>query len=89
MDVNALSWPPTLSISSAIWRVVRFSVPLNTMCSRKWLSPASSGVSYCEPEPTQKPTETERKCGMRSPMMRSPFFSVNRSKFILAPLYAK
>ena len=74
--MNALSMPPTASISSAIARAERFFVPLNTMCSMKWLTPASAGVSNCEPEPTQIPTATERKCGIRSPMMRSPLLSV-------------
>ena len=72
MAVKAFSWPPTASISSAICRAVRFSVPLNTMCSRKWLTPPSSALSNCEPAPIHRPTDTDRKCGIRSPMMRKP-----------------
>jgi len=45
------------------------------MCSQKWESPASEGVSCLEPEFTQTPTDTERTCGISSVMTRRPFGS--------------
>ena len=39
-DVNAFKYPPTDSILCAISKEDRFSVPLNNICSRKWVIPA-------------------------------------------------
>ena len=46
------------------------------MCSRKWESPASSGVSPREPAPTKKPRAADRTELMCSVTTRSPESSV-------------
>ena len=75
MDVKAFSCAPTASVCSAMSRALRVVVPLNSICSRKWESPFSAGVSYCEPAPIHTPADTERKCSMRSPIIHSPLSS--------------
>ncbi len=47
-------------------------VPLNVMCSMKWATPASSGVSRREPARTYAAMETERAPGSRALMTRGP-----------------
>src|SRR5256885_6750790 len=56
--------------------VGRFALPLKTMCSRKWLVPASSFVSMRDPTPTYTKRETERVSGISPTRIRSPFGSV-------------
>src|SRR4051812_31219182 len=59
-------------------RAVRCGVPLKTMCSRKWLTPETSGVSSRAPVRTKKPREAERAEGLLSPMRVRPLASVWR-----------
>src|SRR5262249_31503367 len=42
------------------------------MCSRKWLTPHTSGVSSREPVRTKNPTATERADGLDSPISSRP-----------------
>src|SRR5208283_4631311 len=72
LEVKASSIPPTESISRAIPSAERRSVPLNTICSRKWAIPFSVAFSRREPLFTQMPTETERTCGIVSVMTIKP-----------------
>jgi hypothetical protein len=51
---------------SLTWLKVRFFVPLNSMCSRKWAMPCCPGPSSREPIPTLIETAAERVCGRRS-----------------------
>ena len=53
-------------------RAVRRGVPLKTMCSRKWVTPDTSGVSSREPVRTKKPSATDRADGLVSPMICRP-----------------
>src|SRR5207237_504871 len=68
--------PPTASISSAMARALRRSVPLNAICSRKCATPLISGASCRVPTSTQRPIETVSTVSIRSVTMRSPFDSV-------------
>src|SRR5690606_13505590 len=70
--VYASSEPPSRSSASAISRAVRRSVPLNTMCSRRWLTPISSADSYTDPAWTHTPTAAERTPGISSVRTTSP-----------------
>ena len=45
---------------------MRVAVPLNSRCSRKWLTPLSSAGSSREPTPTQTPAATDSAPGTRS-----------------------
>ena len=64
--------PPTRSTASAISRAERSAVPLNSRCSRKCDTPASSAGSSRTPTPTQTPVATDRASGMRSVTTRRP-----------------
>ncbi len=79
MQVKALLRAPTASNASAISRALKRSEPLNSRCSRKWLQPASTGVSSRLPVSTQQPIATERTDGMVSVITRSPLGRVVRS----------
>jgi hypothetical protein len=57
----------------AISFIVRFLVPLNTMCSMKCEMPFFAGNSFREPVSIQKPSERERTCGIASVITRTPF----------------
>ena len=60
---------------SKIWSISTDSkraVPRNSMCSIRWLSPASGSASAADPVPIQKPSATERTLGIRSVMTRTP-----------------
>ena len=57
----------------AIWYALRFSVPLNTACSRKWAIPGFSGGSNRVPDHTHTPIVTDRTWGMRTVTTRMPF----------------
>ncbi len=76
LPVKASRLPPIESIERAIASAERLVVPLNSMCSMKCEMPLRSAISRREPVHTQMPTETDRTCGMRSLMTRSPFESV-------------
>ena len=52
---------------------VRRSVPLNTMCSRKWLTPISSRGSSRAPVFTKKPTAAVCESGLVSAITVKPF----------------
>ena len=54
---------------------VRVGVPLNSRCSRKWLTPASAGGSSREPTATQTPIATDRAPGTRSVATVKPLAS--------------
>src|SRR5436190_789151 len=56
-------------------RAERRGVPLKTMCSRKWLTPATSGVSSREPVRTKKPMAVDRADGLVSPIIFRPLSS--------------
>jgi len=65
LSVEALAVPPTPSICWLISDALgRLAVPLNTMCSRKWLVPALTLVSDREPTPTYTAIEAERDRGV-------------------------
>ena len=53
----------------------RVGVPLNSRCSRKWLTPDSAAGSSREPTPTQTPIATDRAPGTRSVAMVKPLAS--------------
>src|SRR4051812_20223981 len=57
-------------------RALRRGVPLKTMCSRKGVTPETSGVSSREPVRTKKPRATERADGLVSPISCRPLGSV-------------
>src|SRR4051794_41025254 len=60
---------------SKIWSISTDSkraVPRNSMCSIRWLRPASGSASPADPVPIQKPSATERTLGMRSVTTRTP-----------------
>ena len=59
-SVKALITPPTRSISRAISAAERVSVPLKTICSKKWLQPYSPGLSSREPWLYQNPSAAVR-----------------------------
>ncbi len=61
-SVKAFRKPPTRSTSRAIWKALRRSVPLKSMCSRKCEKPASPLASSREPRTFQSPTETTSVC---------------------------
>ena len=72
-SVAALNEPPTPSIASEIARVDgNRVVPLKVMCSMKWATPASSGVSRREPARTYAAMETERAPGSLALITRGP-----------------
>src|SRR5689334_19005177 len=50
----------------------RRSLPLKIMCSRKCVTPETSGVSSRAPVRTQNPSATDRAEGMVSPRSRRP-----------------
>ena len=66
LAVNASMWPPIWSTSEAIRSAERFFVPLNTMCSMKWLIPDRSGTSCRLPRLSHTPMVTLRTWGMAS-----------------------
>ena len=76
LAVKALEYPPRRSNSLAISRAERLFVPLKSMCSMKWVSPASSGASSRLPTFSQNPTETVGKASISSVITRRPFSSV-------------
>jgi hypothetical protein len=83
--VAAFTTPPRLSISMLMSAAVgRFAVPLNTMCSRKWLVPASRRLSMREPAPTKTASDAERVSGISETRMRTPFGRV-RFRYSTAP----
>ena len=53
-----------------------FSVPLKSICSMKWESPASLSLSYLEPTPTMTVTVTVLVPFIGMVMIRRPFFNV-------------
>ena len=55
LAVNALKSPPTRSTEREISCEVRVGVPLNSRCSRKWLTPLSSAGSSREPDADPDP----------------------------------
>src|SRR5437763_9034765 len=57
-------------------RAVRRGVPLNTMCSRKWVTPDTAGVSSRAPVRTKKPRAADRADGLVSPMTCRPLDNV-------------
>jgi hypothetical protein len=63
LAVNALKSPPTRSTEREISCDDRVAVPLNSKCSRKWLTPLSSAGSSREPTPTQTPVATDNAPG--------------------------
>jgi len=75
LAVKAFRFPPTASISAAISAAERRAVPLKTMCSIKWLMPASAPLSKTEPALTHTPMLTERRLSMGSMMTRMPLLS--------------
>src|SRR5215211_3248557 len=66
-------------MASKSWSIsteAKRSVPRNSMCSRKWESPASSGCSPRDPAPTKNPRAADRTELIRSVTTRSPESSV-------------
>src|SRR5437868_1012212 len=53
-------------------KALRRGVPLKTMCSRKCVTPQTSGVSSRAPVRTKKPTAADLADGMVSPMSCRP-----------------
>ena len=85
LSVAAFTTPPRLSISMLMSAAVgRLAVPLNTMCSRKWLVPASRRLSMREPAPTKMASDAERVSGISETRMRTPFGRV-RFRYSTAP----
>src|SRR6478609_8384615 len=68
--------PPTDSTACAMSTALRSSVPLKSRCSRKWLAPSWCSPSSTAPEPTQKPTATDRRSGMASVTTWAPATSL-------------
>ena len=67
MAVKASMWPPIESTSAAIRSAERVFVPLNTMCSMKWLIAALlASVSWRLPRLSHTPTATLRTPGTAS-----------------------
>src|SRR5262249_5807225 len=64
---------------------LRRGVPLKTMCSKKCVTPDSSGASSREPGRTKKPSATERAEGLVSPMICRPLDSFWLWKGMLWP----
>src|SRR5262245_53427609 len=60
------------SKSALTSRALRRGVPLKTMCSRKCVTPLTSGVSLRAPVRTKKPRATERAERLVSPMISKP-----------------
>src|SRR5437763_8138915 len=76
-DVVSLPVPALISapMPSKIWSIsveLKRFVPLNSRCSRKCETPASSTVSSREPVRTQKPRAMERTVSIRSDTTRRP-----------------
>ena len=65
--------------SLTAWAVGQCFVPLKGRCSRKWDSPACSGVSYREPAPTHMTMDTDRVWGMVDVRTRSWLSRTERS----------
>ena len=78
-SVNALIVPPTLSTTPLI-SLGRglLGVPLNSICSKRCETPASSSVSYRLPAPTRNTALTALVCVILLVMTRMPFASVVR-----------
>ncbi len=74
-DVKALMSPPTRSTAREMSVAVRVGVPLNSRCSRKWLTPESFAGSSREPTATQTPIATDRAPGTQSVAMVRPLAS--------------
>src|SRR5829696_5394557 len=64
--------PPIRSTAREMSAAVRVVVPLNSRCSRKWLTPESSAGSSREPTEIHAPIATERAPGTRSMAIVSP-----------------
>ena len=64
--------PPIESTWAAITSAGRLRVPLNTMCSMKWLMPVWAGFSCRLPRLSHTPMATLRTCGMDSVTSVSP-----------------
>ena len=65
-EVNALYWAPRSSKSRLTSNAVRRGVPLKTMCSRKWLTPATWSLSSRLPARTKKPAAMDAAVGVTS-----------------------
>ncbi len=63
-------------MSSAMRRAERVRVPLNAMCSMRWLSPLSSGRSWRDPAPTQTPSVAVATPGIFSVATVTPLSNV-------------
>jgi hypothetical protein len=70
--VAAFSSPPKVSKISAISSAEYDAVPLKSMCSRKWLTPAWASSSSRDPAPIQSPIATERTLRSGSVTTRVP-----------------
>ena len=70
--VNAFSSEPRRSETRAIATWSKRSLPLNSRCSMRWVTPASAGRSSRAPTPTNTPTATERTPAIFSQMTRRP-----------------
>ena len=62
---------------------VRVGVPLNIICSMKWVNPAWSGSSSREPTLNHRPSETDLTCGIVSLTMVIPFDNTDVSMDIV------
>ena len=76
MDVNAFICAPIASISSEIPYAVRFSVPLNIICSIKCEIPSSASVSTLAPVWTIIPIDTDISPGICLTISLVPFPNV-------------
>ena len=70
--VQALCRAPMSSNPRSTSAAVRCSVPLNIMCSRKWLTPICAGCSSLAPVRTKNPIAVECASGSISAAMRRP-----------------
>ena len=62
------------------------AVPLNAICSRKWLIPAILSFSSREPVLTKKPRDVERAAALCSAMISNPLSRVTLWNFIFKSL---
>ena len=67
MAVKASMWPPIESTWAAITSAVRCFVPLNTMCSMKWLMPETSAplvaAAALQPDPDGDAADVRHRLG--------------------------
>src|SRR5271167_5144914 len=61
------------SADRAMSSAERLVVPLNTICSRKWVMPFSDSRSFREPVRSHTPSDTDRTAGMVSVTIVRPF----------------